>query len=315
MSAASTNEPLEVKVIYSAASRRRRAGKVVPATRIRRSGPGGWSLLGAVNLVIAGVLCYAAWWPIDGFIYSTFSWKTPVPGLDVERTAQMFGILPEPSAAKPQPVPDEVDPGDNEAKDAAPEDSAPREAVTEEPPPEEPLTSDVDAAATSKYSGPTARAIIGASAYSWLTLATIASCALALAGGTALGRGRESSWRRIGLIMAVALVLGLAWGAYDTLAEYGMQYPTGRARDGIVGIILLCALLGFAIARRARGLMRLAAVTLILSAVTSVVALVLAGQCAAVEPGYAASGFLALVFVIHSAYGWILLPVAARVGR
>lgn len=313
MSAASTNEPLEVKVIYSAAGRPRRAGKVVSATHLRRGGATRRTVLGTTNLIVAGVLCYSAWWPVDGFIYNTFSWKTPVPGLDVEAAAQMFGILPEPASAESDSAANEGPHREGASDDAVPEEPAPGKLVTRAAPSDELPRMKVDLEAQSKFSGRTTRAIVATSAYSWLAFATMASGALALAGGAALGRGRDPLWPRIGLVLGVGLVLGLAWGVYDTLTEYGMQYPTARGRDGMVGIVLLCALIGFTIGRRTRGLMRIAAVTLILSAVNSVVALYLGGQCGAVEPEYTAGGFLALVFVVHSAYGWVLLPMATRV--
>ena len=80
-------------------------------------------------------------------------------------------------------------------------------------------------------------------------------------------------------------------------------------------LMLLAALAGSAIGRGARGLTRLAGVLLILSAVGSVAGLYLGSQCGAIRPGLSSLTFMGIVFVVHSAWGWILLPVAARIRR
>jgi hypothetical protein len=86
----------------------------------------------------------------------------------------------------------------------------------------------------------------------------------------------------------------------------------------MAGPVVVCALLGWAIGRGTRGITYVAAVTLVVSAVGSVVGLYLGTLYDAVEPAELPMPllpFLATVFLIHSIWGWILLPLASRVRR
>lgn len=271
-------EPIEVKVIYDASARR---GRVVrrasPALRTSRTT---WLLLAFLNLLAAGGLCYATWWRVDRFfIYEKLILKTPLPGLDLNAAAQMFGIPP-----------------------AGP--------VNEQRPP-----TITDPASPNRFVGETARTVIGASAYSWLTLATIACCALALAAGAGLGHVGGRPVRLAGRVLAILSAGALVWAAWSTFETHGFEFPLARTRLGYAGLTLLCVLLGLAFGRRPGRLTRLAAVCIVLSAVGSVAALYFGAQCGAIEPAQASIGYLSKVFAVHSAYGWLLLPIAARLGR
>jgi len=276
MATATELEPLDIKVVYSASGRPARARRARPVS------PGGrrntaWVVLGIFNIAAAGALCWATWWPADRFIFETFVWKTPIPGVDLHAVAGIFGVHP--------------DQAEGVRRDEVP---------TEEP------------AESPTFTGETARLIIGGSAYTWLTLATVAACALAMAGGAGLAAAGGAPWRRVGWILSAGAVMGLAWGAYDTWTEFGMEFPTETNRAGMAGLVILCLVVGLAAGRHPRGLSRFAAVMLVLSALVSVGGLLLGDACGAIEPEHSAIGFLAIVFVIHSVYGWILFPVASR---
>jgi hypothetical protein len=159
---------------------------------------------------------------------------------------------------------------------------------------------------------------MGVTAYSWLTLATIASCALALAGGAALGRVGGRAWRISGTILLVGVVGGLAWAGYGVWKEFGMEYPPNYLRAGMGGLALLIALLGLAVGRGARGLSYFAAFALLVSAAGSAVGVymwVLCGAITSEELPVTLVLFMALIFTVHSFWGWALLPLTARLGR
>jgi len=275
MSTAPPLESLDIKVVYSATARPKGKG------RRALSAPGGRReillvIVGLMNLAAAGALCWATWWPADQFIFETLVWKTPIPGVNLNDVAGIFGVVPEPTTGT------------------------------------DPIAPPTEPAETPRFTGDTARAVIGGSAYSWLTLAAAAACCLALAGGAAMAAAGGTPWRLAGWILTTAAVLGLAWGAYHTWAKFGMEFPTEATRAGMAGLVALFLFAGLAVGRRPRLLSRIAAVTLVLSAVASVAGLLLGSQCNAIEPEHAALGFLATVFVVHSAYGWVLWPLAKR---
>jgi hypothetical protein len=274
-----TTTPLDIKVVYDASSRRKRKGTVVPGGERKRAAPI-LLVVGLLNLAAAGGLCYATWWPIDSFIYMNFVLRTP---LDIDLDAAAGAIMPGLSADSPQAA------------------GATDLPVGELPPP--------------TIVGRTAQIVIGVTGYSWLTLATMAACALALAGGAAWGRSGGALWRTAGLLLAVVVVAGLAWFGYSVWTEYGTVYPPGALDLGMGGLVLLAALVGMAIGRGARGLTRLAGIMLIISAAGSVAGLYSGRLCGAVESQYASFSFMAVVFVIHSVWGWVLLPLASRMRR
>ena len=279
------HSPLEIKVVYSA-SRRKRSGVTVVTARARRATP--WLLLGVMNVVAAGGMLYTTWWKVDPYVYLKFFWKTPIPGVDLDEVAtKMFGLPPvEPVAT------------------ADPSEESPSPSETEQ-----------GAKLTPSFSGEKAATILWATGYSWLAISTLACCALALAGGTALGQLNSQTLRILAAILAMAGLIALLWGAYQVWSEYGMAFEKHHKRVGLAASAALVTLFGMTIGRGARGLQRLAAVLLIISAVGSVVGLYLGARCGAIEAEHSTPMFLAMVFAIHSLYGWILLPVASRIGR
>ena len=276
-----TEAPLEIKVVYDGRSRRGRK-RVHAVTGRKQRGPV-WVLVGGLNLIAAAALCYIAWWPVDAFLGETIFWKTPVP-VDADAAAGMlFPALAKATNNDPPPEPDETLP-------------------------------EWDAA----FSGRTAGMVIVTSAYSWLTLATIASCTLALAGGAACGRRGGLGLRIIGLILALGAALFMVWKGYTIWAEvdFSMEFPTSKWRLGMAGLAVLLALISITAARGRRGLTRLAGITLIALAAGSVVGLYLGQQSGAVELKETLLSPLPLIFVLSQAlWGLALLPIASRAGR
>ncbi len=239
-------------------------------------------LLGLLNLIAAGAVYYGAWWRVDkDYLYLKLIMTTPLVGVDAN-TSTSFLVPKRQDADQPQPPP------------------VRQQTETQEP----------------RFHGVTAQTLIPVTAYSWLALATIASCALASAAGAALGSALGSSGRLIALVLALAALAGLGWVGFGVWTEYGMTFPPNHFRAGMGGVILFFVLLGMATARGARGWTRFAAVALILSALGSVAGLYLGTLCGAIKTTefiVPFLPFLAIVFVIHSLWGWILLPMASRI--
>ena len=275
----STARPLDIKVIYSASSRRpRRRGQSIAGRS--KSPAAWWALVGAFSLIPACGLTYATWWPVDKFVYMTFAWKTPVLGVDADAAARaMFPGLTAGAGTEPNPSADEKPDGPQ------------------------------------KYVGETATFIIGITAYSWLTLSTIAAGVLALSAGVAFGRVGGTQVRRVGVILAVGGALILAWIAFDILTEYDRGFPPSYLRAWMASLVGISVLIGMAIGRGVRGLTRFAAVTLILAGVSTAVAIYLGGQCGAISAERSTLLIMLLAFAIHSLYGWILLPISSRLAR
>lgn len=272
----SNTSPLDIKVVYDASSRPGRQGKAMPVGGRRRRPM--LPVVALLNILVAGALCYATWWPADKFIYLNFVLHTP---LDVDVDAAASAIVPSLAAN-------------------------PSAADLEEEPPE-------NSFAPPAIVGRTAQIVIAATGYLWLMLATIACCALGLAGGAGVGHTGGSTLRGAGAVLSLAVVLGLAWAGYSVWSEYGSEYPPDKLRAGMAGLVFLSVMAGLAIGRAPRGLSRLAAVILILAAVGSAVALYLGRLCGAVDPEYSSILSLGIVFVVHSLWGWILFPIASRV--
>lgn len=270
----SSTQPLDIKTVYSASGRRARPIRARAAAAPRA---GRHALLGWLCLLVALALGFTTWWPVDKYIYMKFVWETPA--VDMADAAAMFGIAPA------------------DVRQAAAEDS---------------LAPSPDAPAPPRFTGQTAQRVIAASAYGWLTLSTVSFCLLALAAGAAWSVAGAPHARRIGRILFIALLLGIAAAAYWSLSRHGRQYPPIHLRFGMLGLLLLCATFGLALGRGVLGLARASSVALILAAGASAAALYLGYLCAAVPAEHAAPLFLALVFVIHSLFGWILLPLAPR---
>ena len=171
----SASQSIPVRVIYDSAQRRSR-GTVAYVSR--HSHARRLVTLGILNLIVAGSLYYAIWQQVDSFIYLNLFLKTPIvtdmPQADFEAAmAQMFRLPPPEPAERVQPVEDET---------------------------------------SSKWSGATTQKVLVGTAYTWLTLATIGYCALALAGGAAFGSGLGPGdlKRAIGVLITLFLLGGLA---------------------------------------------------------------------------------------------------------
>lgn len=373
--------PLDIKVIYSASGKRASPKRAAPPPRPQRdprshrrpegsraaatsgrTSPFKLLLLGVLNLAVAGGLYYATWWRVDReLIYMTLTYKTHVPGVNLDEFAKLIvpNAAPPPRVSRGTTAPTRgrgSQPGAREKasgrrvgnsrrtgrtrQDARPEvqNPEPSAGAKDEPSPNATETGGAQqptnaagsdtragemAAATeqetasgdqhqARYTGETATKIIGISAYGWLTLSTIAFGFLAMAAGALLATAGGHRWRRIGLILSAGGLAGLCWFGYSTWVQYGEAYPTGHLRWGMGGLALLAVLVGMAIGRAPKGLNRVAAAMLLVSAIGSVVALYLGHLCDAIPAEQASLGFLAVVFVIHSFYGWLLLPVASR---
>lgn len=271
--------PLEIKVVYPLSARGRSVSRPVRAA-VRPVSASGALRLGLLNILVAGLLYYAAWWQADPFIFRTLMMKTPLPmpGFDLSHMSSMF---------KSQP------------------------AELNEPPV-------VEATITTIYNigGIAAAKTMGSVAYTWLTLSTGAALALALAGGASLGSRLDPSWRRKWTILVGGGALVILWLVYDTATSYGWKYPVNYSRWGAGAIVAFAVLVGLVISARSRALSRLAAVALLLSAIGSGVGIYLWGQCGALEGTYSSIPFIVGVFVVHSLYGWLLWwPLSTRWGR
>ena len=276
-----TVPPLDITIVYSASGRQRRRESVAHTYRAARGGS--LLLLGALNLIAAGAMYYGIWWRVDPFLYVRFIMRGYLPGVDLDQAANIFGPrLPSSEEAQLPPEPEQA-----------------------------PATG-------AAYTGQTGNIIIGATAYSWLTLSSIASGAVALASGTMLGRAGGLQWRRAGLFMMFGLLVVLGLAGYGVWAKFGMQYRPSQLRVGMGGLVLLAALLGLAMGRGVRGWTLTASVLMILSAVGSAVGLYLGTLCGLITPDelpFRFVYFTALVFALHSLWGWILLATAPRLGR
>lgn len=271
---------LDIKVIYSS-SRRRRRGRWIP----RAGGPIPRSrllVLGVVNLMAASGVYYATWWVADPELRIKIIFHTPLSGVDLDSTA---GAL--------------VPPG---SKLAPARTSGGVEQTS---------------GATARVEGTSSDAILFVgTAIGWEALATLAACTLALSGGTLLGRAGGPAWRRGVLILCLLTLAALGWVALGLWTKYERLTPD-LLRYGIAVLVVLVALSGLALRRGEKLLTYLAAIALILSAVGSVVALCVGSRYEALNPADLPMPFvifLALVFVAHSLWGWILLPLASRVG-
>ena len=234
--------------------------------------------VGIITALVAGGVYCGTWWRADPFIYMTFMLKTPV-GADVdvgEAAAAMFGVTPDTTAQPAQPPPPA--------------------ASTQGP----------------QWSAQTKQIVISSTGYVWLTFATVAACALALAGGAVMAGADEGKLRRIGLILTILIVAGIALGGYFVWKEYGRAYEPPHLRIGMGLLISLCGAIGLMLDRRSQGLLRLGALALILSAGASALGLYLWGRCDAIEPEHYTFGFIATVFALHSLWGWVLLPLRSR---
>ena len=275
----SSAPPLDITVVYSRTSHgRRRSGRQVGS----RSGAPGIVRLGLLNLLFVGALYYGTWWRVDPELQVKILMHTEFGGVDSD---DLVGQL----------IPDRTDP--KKPKSAPTTRTRP---VVAKPATVEGLTSK--------------GAVFVASLYGWELLSTLSICALALASGAMLKRGGTQLVRFAAITIATGLVCVLTWKVYQLWTAYGGYVPR-ELRFGSAAAVSAAMLFGLFFAQKTRRLTRLAAVLLILSAGGTVWGLHVAVQSNALDPKYATPAYLAIAFAIHSIWGWVLIPLAARLPR
>ncbi|UCC29101.1 MAG: hypothetical protein JSU86_12965 [Phycisphaerales bacterium] len=292
-----TPAPLDIKVIYSATKRHRRGWWASrAAVPIQDTG---LVVLGILNVIAAGGLYYATCWWADPELRFRVLMHTPLPGVDLREAKLPSASPPTGEEAQPIWIISEV----AKQQGRLPPDLVPDSA---EAPRDLTANARAQTAQAVKFVG----TVVG-----WEALATIAACALALAGGALVGRAGTAGLRLAGVVVALVGLVAIGWAAYDLWVQYGRLVPD-QLRTDIGGLVLLAALAGLVIGRRIRGLTYLAAIILILSAAGSVVGLYVGAQFDAVKPEELPLPFFAfvvVVFVIHSLWGWVLLLLASRI--
>lgn len=270
---------LKVTVVYDGSKPHGRRGRTLSGTG--RDPRKRWLLLGLLNLVAAGGLYYGAWWRVDpDIIYPHLIMNTPLPGVQMEQFANLFGP---PVAKRAQSR------SDREAARAA------------------------SLVATKEAQEAGIR--LWSTAYAWLALITAACCTLALSSGALLGRAVGPSVHRASGVVAGLTAAGLLIAGGLIWSRHEMGFPPDSFRAGIGGLVVISLLVGVSIGRGVRWLTRTASIALILSAVGSAVALAVGARMDAIAPEHATPVFLIFVFVAQSAWGWVLLPIAGRIAR
>jgi hypothetical protein len=268
---------LQVSVIYDGSRPRGVRGRLSPGTG--RDPRARWFLVGLMNVVAAGGLYYGAWWRIDAeVIYPRLILRTPLPGVELEQFANLFGPPTEPGARGPAV--------------RASSDQASRDARQE---------------------AQEAGVLLWATAYGWLAVTTIACWILATSAGSLLGRGLGRGVHRASGWLAGVAVAGLLVAAGVIWSRQEMGFPPDTLRVGVGGLILTGLLFGVSIGRGVRGLLRAASLVLVLSSVATVAALVIGARVDAVDAEQVTPLFLAGVFAAQSAWGWVLLPISWRI--
>ena len=286
---------VEVKVVYCASGRHRRSARSVAVGRWL---PG--FVLGLLSLGVASGMFYAAWWPINTFIGTRILMRTPIP-LTAEQSAALNEAFTPRNRARSPGAPHLIQP--------------------------EPAPKPVAGSTAPVYQGVAAQKIVFGAGYGWLWLASGAVCLLAMGAGGMWGGAAPRSLQRAALLLFVLALLGLGGQLIHIWQTYG-GLESRWAGGGLLGGVpmplyrwlgasaALCALLwGLGTARTGRGLSRLAAFSLIVAAIGSVAALYYGHAAGAVEAQFVTFSFLGLVFVIHSAWGWLLLILARTLPR
>lgn len=284
-----TTQPLEVKVIYSSSKQHR--GRLTP----RPGRPAGQSrlvVLGLLNLIAAGAVYYGTCWWADREVRVALLLYTPLMGIDVDEAASFLpGSQGLPSESRPAPAPHES--VEQPAADSGSE--TPRKEQQGDPGNPE---------------------LFVGTAVGWEVLSVLSACALAFSGGALLSRGGRSL-RIAGFVVGVVGLGLVGWQAYELWQRYASFAPDQQRLD-IGGLVLLFALIGIASGRGVRGWTYLAGILLIVAAAGSTFGLYVGRQYGAFDLTGLPLSFpvlLVAVFVIHSLWGWILLPLAARIRR
>lgn len=276
--AMTTLEPVEIKVIYSASRRGRRG-----TYRIGSAASTGVSLtvfVGVMSVAVAGALYYTTWLRADPKLRVKLLMTTPLPGLNLDAAA---AALVPPDAGKP----------------ASP--------VRQQP--ARPAVSAAEVQAQVTEAKLRVSIVVG-----WAALVTMAAAALALSGGDLVGRGLGWS-KRAGLCtVGLVAIAGVGWAIYSIWSSEGRFVPA-HLRLGVLAGLILIVVFGLLLGRGGPRLAYLSAVLLFLSSAGSVAALQLAVQHEMIKPDELPMQLLplsAVVFIAQSLWGWILLPLAAR---
>ena len=279
----STSSVPEIKVIYSA------SGKTTRAVRPRASrGAGAYPLLvGFLGLLVAGVMFYATWWPINTYVGTTVILKAPIPlsPAEAESLSRAFSGGGRRPAGRIGRAADREDAADDEAEPAPP---------------------------ATKYQGIAARNVIVGTALSWQALTSVAFCVLALAAGAAGSAGSPMRLKSTARVLAGLMLIGLLLFAGYIWQKYAGGWPVFATRYVVAGLMGLALLLGIGFGRGGRRLSFCAGVLVILAAGGSAAGLHLWTQAGALTGTQASLGFMILVFCVHSAFGWLLMMMARR---
>lgn len=305
--------PLEITVVYDASGRSRRPPKPVHAKKVRpprakaASASTGVVVLGALNLLAAAGYCYATWWPVEEYIVVNSAMRTPfMSDLDLDATAAaMFGSMATPGG-KPRPL--LVPPlRDSESTEARPNAAGSTDSR------KDPFAKAEPARPVSQFDVRTSQLVIGITVTGWLVLATASCCALAIAGGAGFTRAGGTSMRVLGIILALGLAALLVWKGYELWTQVGKDVSPARLRPLVLALVGLGAATGIAVGRGVRGLSKAAGILVIVAAIGSVAGLYLGHMAGVVEAAQATALFLAIVFVGHSLWGWLLLLISRKV--
>lgn len=270
-----TAPPLDIKVVY-AGSARGRSGR----RRIGSSAPAtNFIRLGVINLLVASALYYGTWWQADPELQVMLLMHTEFSGVDSDAVVKQL-------------IPDRTEGS-----------SGPNAAVAQAP-----VTLPMVQGLTSRGN------LFLTTVHAWKILSTLSVCALALSGGTFLRRGGKSRVRTAGVILGPLVICALGWMIYSRWTTFGGYVPD-ELRFASAAIAIIAMLFGMLVGEKARRFANVAAILLILSAAGTAWGLHVAVQSSAIEPKYATVGALAVIFGLHSLWGWILLPLAARLPR
>jgi hypothetical protein len=136
-----------------------------------------------------------------------------------------------------------------------------------------------------------------------------------MSGAMLLGRALGPWLRWIGLAAAVVGLCAGGWVVLDVVAKVGWGFTNTQWRQGMGGLVVLAALIGFSVGDRSRGVTRLASVLVILLGVGSAGGLFLQSRFDALDPARATPMLLSAAFVVHALWGVILLPITSRIPR
>ena len=272
-----TTAQVDVKVVYTASKRRRKPIREIGPPGSRPSK--GLLTIGVINILLASAMYAGTWWWADSELRVKVILNVPVPGIDMNQLGDLFGVASDPPVL---------------GNPAATLSNTPLGAASAQ-------TSSVGV-------------FIG-TFIAWEIVISMAAAVLALSGGAILGLSGGQSWRRRGMFLTLGVLIAFIVGAYWVWSQYGIKYRLDHLRWG-VGLATLWALcLGLAIGGRVRGLTFVAAIALILAAGATTLGLYIGLQFEAFHPTdfpWSFGVFAAAIFAVHSLWGWILLPVAAR---